>query len=266
VTVIDGATDSVITNIAVGVYPFALVHNAINNKIYCANPGSDNVTVIDGATDTVITNIAVGDGPFALVHNIVNNKVYCANNSSGDVTVFDGATDTVITILEVGSDPAFLLYNAINNKVYCVNWGSWDVTVIDGATNQVIKTIAVGNQPRAMAWNPAQNRMYVSNYWCSSVSVIRDRVGIEEDYKSDIAHPILEIYPNPAIAFFTIRSAAGVRGVKIYDVLGKLVRNAYVSGMTNERTIMLMQMSAGIYFVKVNTGAGEFIRKFILTK
>jgi YVTN family beta-propeller protein len=53
------------TTIAVGDGPFALVHNPTNNKIYCANSGSDNVTVIDGATNAVITTIGVGAYPLA---------------------------------------------------------------------------------------------------------------------------------------------------------------------------------------------------------
>ena len=51
-TVIDGATDSVIATVTAGSAPYALCYNPTNNKVYCANDGSDNVTVIDGATDS----------------------------------------------------------------------------------------------------------------------------------------------------------------------------------------------------------------------
>ena len=78
ITVIDGATNAVITTITAGAWPRAFVYNPDDNKIYSAHP-YEGVTVIDGATNVVITTIAVGDGPGALVYNPANNKVYCAN-------------------------------------------------------------------------------------------------------------------------------------------------------------------------------------------
>ncbi len=37
VTVIDGATNSVIATVAAGESPYALCYNPTNNKVYCAN-------------------------------------------------------------------------------------------------------------------------------------------------------------------------------------------------------------------------------------
>ncbi|UCG90897.1 MAG: YncE family protein, partial [candidate division WOR-3 bacterium] len=91
------------------------------------------------------------------------------------------------TTIAVGSYPYALVYNLIHNKVYCANLGFFPVfidstvTVIDGATNYVLTTITVGDYPLAFAWNPVQNRTYVANYQGSSISVLRDVVGIEED-------------------------------------------------------------------------------------
>ncbi|MCX6844322.1 MAG: YncE family protein, partial [candidate division WOR-3 bacterium] len=60
VTVIDGASNSVITSVPVGHYPSALCYNPQNNKAYCANRTcSDNVTVIEGATNAIITTGSV---------------------------------------------------------------------------------------------------------------------------------------------------------------------------------------------------------------
>ena len=60
VTVIDGATNTVVATIPVVNYPVGLdprgmVYNPTNNKVYCVHPGNDTVTVIDGAANTVIT-------------------------------------------------------------------------------------------------------------------------------------------------------------------------------------------------------------------
>ena len=65
--------------LGVGSGPCALVYDSVNNKVYCANNGSDNVTVIDGASNQVITTVAAGSCPCALCYNPQDNKVYCAN-------------------------------------------------------------------------------------------------------------------------------------------------------------------------------------------
>ena len=254
------------TTIAVGSGPGALVYDPTNNKVYCANRFSDNVTVIDGATNAVITTIVVGSGPEALVYNPTNNKVYCANYDSHNVTVIDGATNAVITTITVGDRPFALVYNPTNNKVYCANYYSDNVTVIDGATNAVITTIAVGDEPWAFAWNHTQNRTYVANGASSSISVIRDVTGIEEDRKQNTSRLTLQISPNPAKTFFIIHSPAAVQSVKIYDVLGKLIRAEDLAEFNDEKKISLKGISSGVYFLKVNTEDTVFIKKLIVTK
>jgi YVTN family beta-propeller protein len=130
VTVIDGANDSVITTIPVGDWPYALVWNSQNNKVYCANSRSGNVTVIDGANNSVITTITVGAWPYALVWNSLNNKVYCANLDGHNVMVIDCTNDTVCTTIGVGDEPCAVTWNPIQNRTYVANYGSSSISVI----------------------------------------------------------------------------------------------------------------------------------------
>ena len=67
VTVIDGASNQVITTVAAGSGPCALCYNPQDNKVYCANTDSDNVTVIDGASNQVIATVAAGSEPLRSV-------------------------------------------------------------------------------------------------------------------------------------------------------------------------------------------------------
>ncbi len=84
---IDGATNQKIARIPAGSDISALCWNSTNNKVYCANYGSDNVTVIDGATNQVITTIPVGVYPSALVWNSIQNRTYVANWGSSSISV-----------------------------------------------------------------------------------------------------------------------------------------------------------------------------------
>jgi YVTN family beta-propeller protein len=94
-TVIDGATNSIITQIAVGNGPTGIAVNELNNHIYVANYLDNTLSIIDGITNTVIQTLTVGDGPHAVTVNPNTAKVYVANRYSNTVTVIqDGAPPT----------------------------------------------------------------------------------------------------------------------------------------------------------------------------
>ena len=84
------------TTVAVGGEPTALCYNSTNNKVYCANAGTNDITVIDGATNHVVATVRTGSGPRDLCYNPVDNKIYSANEGDSTVTVIDGAGDSVI--------------------------------------------------------------------------------------------------------------------------------------------------------------------------
>ena len=106
----------------------------------------------------------------------------------------------------------------------------------------------------------------MANIASSSVSVIRDVTGIEEDRKQNVSRLILQIYPNPAKTFFIIHSPAAVQSIKIYNVLGKLIKAEELAEFSDEKQIFLKGINPGVYFLKVNTKESEFIKKLIVTK
>jgi YVTN family beta-propeller protein len=171
-TVIDGATNTVITTVAAGRRSIAIGVNPNTNRVYVANFNSDNVSVLDGATNTVIATVAVGSNPARVEVNPVTNRIYVGNFSSNDVSVIDGATNTVIATVATGSNPEAIAVNSVTNRIYAGNRGSANLTVIDGATNTVITTVAVGSGPIAAEVNPVTNRVYVANFFSGDVSVI----------------------------------------------------------------------------------------------
>jgi YVTN family beta-propeller protein len=86
-TVIDGATNSVIATVAAGDRPRALCYNPTDNKVYCSNSGVANVTVTDGATNSVVATVGVGDWPFDFCHNPIQNRVYVGNLEGSSISV-----------------------------------------------------------------------------------------------------------------------------------------------------------------------------------
>lgn len=153
-------------------WPHDLVYNPQDNKVYCANYGTDNITIVDGATNGIIATVAAGAHPNALCYNSVNDRIYCANSGATTVSVIDGASNAVIATTTVGNTPLDLCYNAQNNKVYCANQLSNSVSVLDGGSNAVIATVPVGYGPEKLLYYAPANKVFVANGVGSSITVI----------------------------------------------------------------------------------------------
>ena len=188
VSVIDGASDTVIATIPVGSHPIGADVNLVTNKIYVANSGNDfnnTVSVIDGATNTVTATITIGWSPNVVAVNPLTNQIYavgyCGNDpngcqsdgsgANGTVSVINGATNLVTNTVNVGIGPGVLALNNLTNKIYVGNACGTDpsclgvsnansigtVTVIDGVT-LATATVNVGKGSTGMAVNPVANQ------------------------------------------------------------------------------------------------------------
>ena len=73
VSVIDGASNTVVATVAVGNNPGGVAVNPNTNRIYVANSGSGNVSVIDGASNTVIATVAGMSYPEGVAVNANTN-------------------------------------------------------------------------------------------------------------------------------------------------------------------------------------------------
>ncbi|MEM4058114.1 MAG: YncE family protein, partial [Thermoplasmata archaeon] len=105
VSVINGATNTVIQTIPVGHVPYGVAFDSSNGYVYVTNMDSNNVSVINGATNTVIQTIPVGSEPYGVAFDSSNGYVYVTNLGSNNVSVINGATNTVIQTIPVGSEP-----------------------------------------------------------------------------------------------------------------------------------------------------------------
>jgi hypothetical protein len=88
--------------------------------------------------------------------------------------------------------------------------------------------------------------------------------GIEERSTLDATGNMLEVYPNPAKVFFTLRlpQSTGREQIKIYDITGKVVKEA--RSERHETRISLDGIKNGVYFVRVRDVLE--IKKLVITK
>ena len=176
VSVIDGATNSVVNTITVGLGPGFVAVNPKTNKIYvtltggCCDDGN-GVAVIDGSTDAVVKTITVDLDPFIVAVNPRTNLVYVTH--AGDkITVIDGATDTVKTTFSIGSEARAIAFDPNGKFLYVAARSINQLAVVDASKNTVVQYIPVGRRPHGVVFNPANGRIYVTNRNDGTVSVI----------------------------------------------------------------------------------------------
>jgi YVTN family beta-propeller protein len=170
-SVLDGATNSVLATIPVGRLPCAIAVNPATDRVYVSNVNSNDVSVIDGSTNQVIQTVSVGRAPCAATVTPLNNRIFVGNYADNTISVIDGATNTRIHTIATSSTPAGLGANFLTGRVYSVN-GSGTVSVIDAGTFDVLAVVPVGLLPDAVGVNLVTNRIYVGNFMSQSVSVI----------------------------------------------------------------------------------------------
>ena len=126
VSVIDGATNTV-TSLTDpnAIAPWAVGVDTVNNVVYVANHGSNNVSVFQGATASTPASLinTVSDSnassPFAVAVDPISHLAYVANDGSANVTVISGWSYSA-TVL-AGPNPESLAVNPLTHLVYVAN-------------------------------------------------------------------------------------------------------------------------------------------------
>ena len=155
VSVINIATNTVLTTITVGSTPEQVAVTPKGLLVYAANSGSNNVSVIATASNTVIAEVPVGTSPTGVAITPDGAFVYAANFGSNNVSVIATASNTVSTTIPVEQRPDFLTVSRDGASVFVPNQNSDTVSVIATATNTVTATISVGANPTGIATTPA---------------------------------------------------------------------------------------------------------------
>lgn len=162
VAVLDGATERLVTTIAVGPAPTGIDVNPRTNQVYVALWRADEVVVIDGGSNRVTGRIAVGAFPWALQADPGTNHVYVANRGDGTVSAIDGATNTVAFTLVSGPEPAGLSLLPQRQLLFASNRGNGTVTVFDTARRLLVKILPIGGYAWGLVADDATAQVYVA--------------------------------------------------------------------------------------------------------
>jgi len=172
VSVVDAATETVVTTIPVGPNPWAVSVSPDESLVYIPNLGGSSVSVIDTGTNTVVTTIAVGSSPYGAIFTPDSTTAYVANFGSNSVSVIDTATQSVVTTIPVGACAYGLAILPDASKLYVSNYCGNSISVIDTGTNTVTTTIPGGSGPLQLATSPDGSLVYVAAGYTDNILVI----------------------------------------------------------------------------------------------
>jgi hypothetical protein len=88
--------------------------------------------------------------------------------------------------------------------------------------------------------------------------IVTDLVSVE----NITLQPEIKLFPNPAKDNLTIQSNVFIKGITVYDMLGKIVLHNKVNSFT--QNIGLNNMQQGMYFVKVESATTSTTQKVII--
>src|SRR5438874_8742081 len=130
-TVIDAATQSVVTTAPLGKRPRGIKASPDGNSLYVALSGSPNA----------------GPG--------VDPKTLPPPDRSADgIGEVDTTTYKVKRIIHAGADPEQLDVNAAGTRLYVANEDTAQLSVVDLATGNVVATVKIGEEPEGVTIRP----------------------------------------------------------------------------------------------------------------
>ncbi len=254
VQVINGATNTYVTEVAAGGYefPYAIAVDSANNMIYTANPNSGNVSVIDGQSNTLTDLISGWTSPEGIAVNPTTGTLYVsdASNNAQRVLVVDTATNQIVNSMPTALGSWGMAVNPNNNTAWVAEEGantvqqlSWasqlsSYRFVGGArTSNVVfsQYTPSGAYPIAVAVNQMTNLGYVANQQADTAAVIN---GANNIWTTTVSSGN---YPN-GVAVDTTRN--------IWYLLNQGSLDAF-SGQTNQ---LLWSTSLGSMYISSDAG------------
>jgi YVTN family beta-propeller protein len=174
VSVIDAATDTVLTTIA-GVYrPYGAAITPDGTRAYVTNYGyNQTVSIIDTKTNTLAGAVyGVGYDPGHIAITPDGTRAYVANRVSNNVSVIDIATNSVIATVATADYPIGIAITPDGKYAYVTNQTGMTISIINTTTNTVESTINNNVMNDGIVITPDGGRAYVANHQINSFSVI----------------------------------------------------------------------------------------------
>jgi YVTN family beta-propeller protein len=215
VTVIDGATDTVITNIPlkaitenIGIQGIAV--NPKTNRIYVSDDNNLKVQVIDGYTNTVIAHIPMDQQQFlGLAVDTSTNQIVAAID--GDLLAVINGSTNAITRIKVGNFNANVAVDSLTHRAYVTNetFAPSTVGVVDLVSLKVLANVATGNNPFGVAVDPRSDLVFVTNKGDNTVAVVDGKINSKTGSVT-VSSAFIDVNPVTKLIYTSDNSGADV--------------------------------------------------------
>jgi len=180
VSVIDGATNSVVQTIGMGRGPEYTALDANAHRLYVSNEIEHSIAVVDTMAGTVVANIEVGEAPIGVTVDPDTHTLYVANLVGSSVSVVDTQTNTVRRTLQVSRYPRVVVVDKVRKTIYVAHTAPGsdpDATVsadaIDATTFGLVPVPGVGTDPNSVAVDVGNGAVFVADARDAKVYVVK---------------------------------------------------------------------------------------------
>jgi len=165
--------------------PDSVAYDSMNNAIYVANAGANELSIISDQTNTRTGTVAVGKIPIAVAYDPTDDDIYVANlgSSSGtnlslaNLSIVSGAIERVVGWIQLGGAPTSFAYDSTNNTML-VGEASGNISILSGITGKVIAVDTVGEgYIFGVTYDSASNTIFAANYLGDNVSILSGSTG-----------------------------------------------------------------------------------------
>jgi len=193
-SVIDVATDSVVSTIEVGTRPRGVKVSPDGRTVYVALSGSpkcpptmpdaecakkiadrklDGIAVVDVATRKTVKVLPAGLDPETFDLSADGSTLFVSNEDADSLTIVDIASGRAKSNVKVGREPEGVTVAPDGKTVWVTSEGDNSVAVVDVATGKSLAQIGTdGKRPRAIGFLPDGSKAYVTNETSGNVAVI----------------------------------------------------------------------------------------------
>jgi YVTN family beta-propeller protein len=173
VTVFDLNTNQVITQIATGENPDAIMYEPHTKTIITCNGRSKNLSVIDPKTNTVVATIDVGGKPETAVSDD-NGKLFVNIEDKSEIAVVDLKTHSTVNhwSLNGAEGPTGLAYDKSTKRLFagCDKY----LVVMNAENGNVVDKLPIGDGCDGVAFEPSNKIIYTSNGQSATITAIKE--------------------------------------------------------------------------------------------
>jgi len=173
VTVFDLKTNEIITQIATGENPDAIMFEQHTKTIITCNGRSKNLSVIDPKTNSVLATIDVGGKPETAVSD-GNGKLFVNIEDKNEIVAIDLKTHSVINhwSLEGAEGPTGLAYDKSAKRLFagCDKY----LVVVNAENGKMVDKLSIGDGCDGVAFDAKNRTIFTSNGQSGTISVIKE--------------------------------------------------------------------------------------------